>query len=247
MESKAQENQVINRTNRVLIVVTNAGEYEKVGYRTGLWLGELTHFWDVAEEAGFAIDIASPSGGYVPIDPESLMAQETAHMIGIETAVQKRYQDRTFMDKLRDTRKVSEVAPSDYDAIYLTGGHGVMFDFTGEGLANKIAEFFEAGKIVSAVCHGPGGLLNVRLSTGEYLLKGRKATGFSWREEELAKRADVVPFNLEEEMKKRGAEYEKAMLPYASHVVEDGRLITGQNPKSARGVGEAVVKRLRRR
>ena len=67
MESKAQENQVINRTNRVLIVVTNAGEYEKVGYRTGLWLGELTHFWDVAEEAGFAIDIASPSGGYVQL------------------------------------------------------------------------------------------------------------------------------------------------------------------------------------
>ena len=199
----------------------------------------------MAKEAGFEIDIVSPSGGYVPIDPESLMAQETAHMIGIETAVQNRYQDRAFMDQLRDTRKVSEVAASDYDAIYLTGGHGVMFDFTDEGLAKKVAEFFEADKIVSAVCHGPGGLLNVRLSTGEYLLKGRKATGFSWREEELAKRAEAVPFNLEEEMKKRGAEYEKAMLPYTAHVVEDGRLITGQNPKSARGVGEAVVKQLR--
>jgi putative intracellular protease/amidase len=182
----------------------------------------------------------------VPIDPESLMAQETAHMIGIETAVQKRYQDRAFMDQLRDTRKMSEVDPSEYDAIYLTGGHGVMFDFTDEGLAKKVAEFFEAGKIVSAVCHGPGGLLNVRLSTGEYLLKGRKVTGFSWREEELAKRAEAVPFSLEGEMKKRGAEYEKAMLPYTAHVVEDGRLITGQNPKSARGVGEAVVKQLRK-
>ena len=236
----------MNGTNRILIVVTNVGEYEKVGYRTGLWLGELTHFWDVAEEARFATDIASPSGGYVPIDPESLMAQETAHMIGIETGVQKRYQDRAFMNQLRDTRQVSEVATSDYDAIYLTGGHGVMFDFTDEGLAKKVADFFDAGKIVSAVCHGPGGLLNVRLSTGEYLLKGRKATGFSWREEELAKRAEAVPFNLEEEMKKRGAEYEKAMLPYAAHVVEDGRLITGQNPKSARGVGKAVVKQLRK-
>ena len=236
----------MNGTNRILIVVTNAGEYEKVGYRTGLWLGELTHFWDVAEEARFAIDIASPSGGYVPIDPESLMAQETAHMIGIETTVQKRYQDRAFMNQLKDTRRVSEVEPSAYDAIYLTGGHGVMFDFTNEGLAKKVAEFFEAGKIVSAVCHGPGGLLNARLSTGEYLLKGRKVTGFSWREEELAKRAEAVPFNLEEEMKKRGAKYEKAMLPFAAHVVEDGRLITGQNPKSARGVGEAVVKQLRK-
>ena len=246
MGSKAEESQVIDQTKRILIVVTNVGEYEKVGYRTGLWLGELTHFWDVAEEAGFTIDIASPSGGYVPIDPESLMAQETAHMIGIETAVQKRYQDRLFMDQLKDTRKVSAVAPSDYDAIYLTGGHGVMFDFINEWLARKIAEFFETGKIVSAVCHGPGGLLNVRLSTGDYLLKGRKATGFSWREEELAKRAEAVPFNLEEEMKKRGAQYEKAMLPYTAHVVEDGRLITGQNPKSARGVGEAVIRQLRK-
>ena len=173
-------------------------------------------------------------------------AKVETNMIGIETAVQKRYQDRAFMDQLRDTRKTSEVDPSDYDAIYLTGGHGVMFDFTDEGLAKKVAEFFEAGKIVSAVCHGPGGLLNVRLSTGEYLLKGRKVTGFSWREEELAKRAEAVPFNLEEEMKKRGAEYEKAMLPYTAHVVEDGRLVTGQNPKSARGVGEAVVKQLRK-
>jgi putative intracellular protease/amidase len=247
MESKAAESQKVKGTNRILIVVTNAGEYEKVGYRTGLWLGELTHFWDVAEEAGFAIDIASPAGGYVPIDPESLMVQETAHMIGLETAVQKRYQDRAFMDQLRDSRKVSDVDPSDYDAIYLTGGHGVMFDFTAEGLARKVAEFFEAGKIVSAVCHGAGGLLNARLSTGEYLLKGHKATGFSWREEELARRADVVPFSLEEEMKKRGAKYEKAILPYATHVVEDGQLITGQNPKSARGVAEAVLKRLRTR
>jgi putative intracellular protease/amidase len=246
MGGKTEESQIMKGSNRILIVVTNVGEYEKVGYRTGLWLGELTHFCDVAEKAGFAIDIASPSGGYVPIDPESLMTQETAHMIGIETAVQKRYHDRAFMDQLRDTRKVSEVNPSEYDAIYLTGGHGVMFDFTDEGLAKKVADFFEAGKIVSAVCHGPGGLINVKLSTGEYLLKGRKATGFSWREEELAKRAEAVPFNLEEEMKKRGAEYEKSMLPYTAHVVEDGRLITGQNPKSARGVGEAVVRQLRK-
>ena len=246
MGSKAEESPTMNQTKRILIVVTNVGEYEKVGYRTGLWLGELTHFWDVAQEAGFEIDVASPSGGYVPIDPESLMAQETAHMIGIETAVQKRYHDRAFMNQLKDTCKVSEIDPAHYDAIYLTGGHGVMFDFTDEGLANKVAAFFEAGKIVSAVCHGPGGLLNVKLSSGDYLLKGRKATGFSWREEELAKRAESVPFNLEEEMKKRGAEYEKAMLPYAAHVIEDGRLITGQNPKSARGVGEAVVRQLRK-
>lgn len=234
----------MNTNHRILTVVTNAGEFQKVGYRTGLWLGELTEFLDVAEKAGFEADIASPSGGYVPIDPESLMLQETASLVGIETAVQERYQDRAFMDRLQDTRKVSEADPAEYDAIYLTGGHGVMFDFASEALAQKVAEFFEAGKIVSAVCHGPAGLLDVRLSSGEYLLKGRKATGFSWREEGLARRADAVPFNLEEEMEKRGAKFEKALLPFGSHVVEDGLLITGQNPKSARGVAEAVVKRI---
>ncbi len=234
----------VKQTNRILAIVTNAGEYEKVGYRTGLWLGELTHFWDVAKEAGFQIDLASPSGGYVPIDPVSLGGQETAHMVGIETTVQKRYQDRAFMDRLKDTRKVSEVDPSNYDAIYLTGEHGVMFDFTDEALAKQVAAFFEAGKIVSAVCHGPAGLLDVRLSDGEFLLKGRKVTGFSWREEILAKRKNAVPFNLEEEMKKRGATYEKAMLPYTEYVVEDWRLITGQNPRSPQAVGEAVVKQL---
>lgn len=229
---------------RILIVVTNIGEYEKSGYRTGLWLGELTHFWDVVEEAGFQMDIASPSGGYVPIDPESLMAQETVHAFGIKNAVQKRYQDRDFMDKLKNTFKVSEANPADYDAIYLTGGHGVMFDFRDASLAAQVAAFFEAGKIVSAVCHGPCGLLEVKLKNGDYLLKGRKATGFSWLEEKLAKRQDFVPYNLEDEMQKRGADYQKAKLPFTEYVVEDGLLITGQNPTSPKAVGEAVVKRL---
>jgi putative intracellular protease/amidase len=81
------------RTNRILIIVTNVGEYEKVGFRTGLWLGELTHFWDVAEEAGYSMDIASPSGGYVPIDPESLMLQEVGHFVGMDGKVHKHYKD----------------------------------------------------------------------------------------------------------------------------------------------------------
>ena len=234
-------------THRILAVVTNAGEYETVGYRTGLWLGELTHFQDIVEKAGFEVDIASPEGGYVPIDPESLSASGTAHMVGIETAVQERYHDRAYMDRLKDTMPVAEADPAEYDAIYLTGGHGVMFDFRKLALAAKVAEFFEAGKVVAAVCHGPGGLLDVKLSNGEYLLRSRKATGFSWREEKLAKRAEAVPFNLEEAMKERGAVYERAKLPFVEYVVEDGRLITGQNPGSPGGVGKAVVRQLQGR
>lgn len=231
-------------SNRILTVVTNVGEYEKVGYRTGLWLGELTHFWDVAEAAGFGLDIASPSGGYVPIDPESLMLQELGHAVGLGAPVHKRYEDRAFMDRLKDTMKVADADVERYDAIYLTGGHGVCFDFRTPALAELTARFWEAGKVVSAVCHGPAGLLEVKVG-GEHLVNGKDVTGFSWAEEGLAKREKAVPYNLEEEFKKRGAKYGKSGIPFKSHVVEDGRLITGQNPASAAGVGEAVVKKLK--
>lgn len=230
-------------TNRILAVVTNVGEYQKVGYRTGLWLGELTHFLDAAEPAGFRCDIASPKGGYVPIDPESLMLQELGHAVGLGGPVHKRYENRAFMDRLKDTMKVTDANAGDYDAVYLTGGHGVCFDFDSPDVVRLVAGFWEAGKVVSAVCHGPAGLLEVTVG-GEPLVKGKNLTGFSWAEEGLAKRDQAVPYNLEEELKRRGANYGKGALPFVSHVVEDGRLVTGQNPASAAGVGEAVVKRL---
>ncbi|MFD0888840.1 type 1 glutamine amidotransferase domain-containing protein [Streptosporangium algeriense] len=230
----------MSATKRILVVVTNVGEYEKAGMRTGLWLGELTHFWDYAERAGFSMDIASPSGGAIPIDPESL-----AHDVLAELGTERRYRDRRFMDLLDDTVKVADVDVEDYDAIYLTGGHGVMFDFPrSDDLESLVARFHESGRVVSAVCHGPCGLLNVTLSTGEPLVKDRDVTGFSWPEEEAADREDAVPYSLQDELKKLGAHYSVADRPFETHVVEDDRLITGQNPGSARGVAEAVVRRL---
>ncbi|MFF4415080.1 type 1 glutamine amidotransferase domain-containing protein [Streptosporangium sp. NPDC001559] len=229
----------MSATKRILVVVTNVGEYEKAGMRTGLWLGELTHFWDYAERAGFSLDIASPSGGTIPIDPESL-----AHDVLAELGTERRYRDRRFMNLLDDTRKVADVDVEDYDAIYLTGGHGVMFDFPrSDDLESLVAGFHESGRVVSAVCHGPCGLLNVTLSNGEPLVRGRDVTGFSWPEEEAADREDAVPYSLQEELKLLGAHY-IAGRPFEAHVVEDDRLITGQNPGSARGVAEAVVRRL---
>jgi putative intracellular protease/amidase len=228
-------------TGKILIIVTNAGEYEKVGMKTGLWLGELTHFWDLAEQAKFSMDIASPSGGPIPLDPESL-----SHEVLAEMGTEKRYRNRQFMDLLQDTKKVADVNVEDYDAIYLTGGHGTMFDFRqSDDLEALMAKFYETGRVVSTVCHGATGLLNVNLSTGAPLVKGKKITGFSWPEEVMAKRDDAVPFNLENELKKLGAEYSKADKPFEIHVVEDGRLITGQNPGSARPVAEAVINRLK--
>ncbi len=230
-------------TNRILIIVTNVGEYETVGYRTGLWLGELTHFWDVAERAGFQMDIASPNGGYVPIDPESLAASVLK-----DGGTDKRYEDRIYMNRLLNTLKVEVAKADDYDAIYMTGGHGVCFDFHRSApLAKLTASLFEAGKVVSAVCHGPAGLLEVKLSGGDYLIAGKKVTGFSWNEEVKVGREKAVPYNLEEELQRRGAKYGKAWTAFSAHVVEDGLLITGQNPASAADVGEAVVKKLSQR
>lgn len=233
-------------TNKILIIVTNSDLFEKVGYRTGLWLSELVEFWDVAEEAGYKMDIASPSGGKAPLDPESLLITEMGDAIGLRGSLSRRYEDKAFMNLLDDTLKVSEVDPVAYDAIYMTGGHGVMFDFPkSASLAKLTARFYECGKIVSAVCHGPCGLLEVKLSGGTYLVSGKEITGFSWKEEKLANRDEAVPFNLEEELQKRGGRYSKAMLPFSSHVVENGLLITGQNPKSAKNVGQAVVRKLK--
>ena len=228
------------KTNKILIIATNVSEYEKVGFRTGLWLGELTHFWDVVEEAGYQMDIASPAGGYIPIDPESL-----SQTVLKDGDIDQRYRDRAYMDLLKSTLKVSAVNPGDYDAIYMTGGHGVSFDFTkSKALAELTASFYESNKVVSAVCHGPAGLLEVKLKNGDYLIKGKKLTAFSWNEEVKVGRDHAVPFNLEEELQKRGAKYSKALMAFGSHVVEDGLLITGQNPGSAKGVGKAVVKKL---
>lgn len=225
---------------RILIVCTSASEYEKAGYRTGLWLGELTHFYDEVTEAGHEVVIASIDGGEVPIDPESLSMPMLA-MGGTG----KRYASREFMDLLQNTPKVADQRADDFDAVYLTGGHGTMFDFTTPALSQLLAAFAEQGKVVSAVCHGPVGLLDVVVA-GRPLLQGRKVTGFSWTEEKLANRADAVPFNLGEALKGKGAQYTKALRPMAEKVIVDDRLVTGQNPMSATGVAKAVLKLLKK-
>src|SRR5215469_6900230 len=155
MESKkgatTTETPTRNGAGKILVIVTNAGEYEKVGMRTGLWLGELTHFWDFAEQAGFSMDIASPSGGRIPLDPESL-----SHEVLSELGTEKRYRNRRYMDLLENTKKVANVNLEDYDAIYLTGGHGAMFDFRqSKALETLMARFYETGRIVSTVADKP--------------------------------------------------------------------------------------------
>lgn len=221
----------------ILHVVTNAAHYADPDHKTGLWLSELTHAWHVFEKAGFQQQIVSPSGGHSPLEPRALKWPY------LDRTAKDWLASKEKMDLLANTANPATIDAANIDVIYFTGGHGVMFDFpNAEPLQTLTRDIYERGGIVSSVCHGYCGLLETRLSNGRLLVDGRKLTGYSWAEEVLAGVAKDVPYNVEQWMKDRGALYEKTLLPFASNVVVDGRLITGQNPASATAVAETVVK-----
>lgn len=223
-------------SNRILHVVTNVSKYEGIDRPTGLWLGELTHAYDEFEKQHYIQDIVSPNGGYSPIEPKSL------ERFVADASVLKRKNDPAFMQLLETTKKPSEINWQDYDAIYYTGGHGVMWDFLDNAeLQNISKNIYEHGGIVASVCHGYCGLLNVQLSNGQYLIQGKKLTGFAWCEEVLAGVAKKVPYNAEELAKQRGALYQRKFIPFLPNVVRDANLITGQNPFSARVTAFAMI------
>ncbi len=223
-------------TKRILNVVTNVSHYEDPSEKTGLWLSELTHAYDVFAKAGYEQTLVSPKGGLAPLEPRSLKWPN------YDKSAKAWKSDDAKMSLLADTASADDIDSADFDAIYFTGGHAVMFDFPdSEGLQRITRDIFERGGIVSSVCHGYCGLLNTRLSDGSLLVDGRKLTGFAWSEEVLAKVDKLVPYNAEEEMKKRGARYEKGLIPFASYTVVDGRLVTGQNPASAKATAKKVV------
>jgi len=217
------------RNKKVLIVVSNHTDFDDPkAETTGLWLSELTHFYDVFEEAGVQMEIISPKGGKISIERRSL------GFFVLDKATRKRLNDLKFMALLEDTKPSSDVNWAEYDAVYFAGGHGAMWDFAENiDLHARTAEMYENGTIVAAVCHGVTALHNVRLSNGKHLIDGKKGTEFSYFDETLAGVKRLVPYNLEQALKEKGLKYSKAMLPLMGHTVVDGRLITGQNPNSA--------------
>lgn len=223
-------------SKRVLHVVTNVAHYDDPSEPTGLWLSELTHAWDVFAANGFEQRIVSPKGGRSPLEPRALKWPL------LDASAKAWLADKKRLALLASTARPDEINPADYDAIYFTGGHAVMWDFPDdEGLQSITRAIWERGGIVSSVCHGYCGLLNTTLSDGSLLVAGKHLTGFSWTEEVLAGVARKIPYNAEEEMKRRGALYEKAFLPFVSHAVVDGRLVTGQNPGSAKATATKVA------
>lgn len=223
-------------SRRILHVVTNVAHYDDPAHPTGLWLSELTHAWDVFEEKGFQQRIVSPKGGATPLEPRALKWPL------LDASARAWRDDPARMALLTGTARPEDIDPADFDAIYFTGGHAVMWDFPdSEGLRHITRAIWERGGIVSAVCHGYCGLLNTRLGDGSLLVAGRRLTGFSWREEILAGVSKHMPYNAEAEMKRRGARYERALLPFVPNAVVDGRLVTGQNPASAKQTAKRVA------
>lgn len=225
----------------LLIVVTSTARYARGDLKTGLWLSECTHIYHRAAAQGYDLTVANPQGGDTPVDPMSLRPML------LDKLSQRYWNDPAFRGVLRHTQRLDDVAGRMFDCVYLAGGHGAMFDFAGNpALQGVIRRHFEEGQIVAAICHGVCGLLDVTLSDCKNLVAGRELTGYSWFEELLARRRKVVPYNLEAALKRQGARYRKGFIPMTSEVVEEGNLITGQNPFSARRMAEAVVGRLQK-
>jgi putative intracellular protease/amidase len=223
---------------KVLIVLTSHSELGNTGKKTGFWVEEFAAPYYVLSDAGAEITLASPKGGQPPIDPKSA---EPAS----QTAATRRFDaDEALKQKLSATKKLAEVKAADFDAVFFPGGHGPLWDLTNDAESIQlIRDFWSAKKPVAAVCHAPSVLLNVHNENGEALLKGKKVTGFTNTEEEAVQLTDVVPFLLEDELRNRGGIYSKKE-DWASYVVTDGLLITGQNPASSEEAAKALIELL---
>lgn len=224
---------------KVLIVLTSHSELGNTGKKTGFWVEEFAAPYYTLKDAGVQITLASPKGGQPPIDPKS---EEPDN----QTSATKRfYEDIELQKLLSQTKKLSEVSSEDYDAVFYPGGHGPLWDLSNDKDSIQLIEkFWKDKKPVAAVCHAPSVLLNVHDENGEPLVKGKHVTGFTNTEEEAVQLTDVVPFLLEDELKNKGGKYSKKE-DWASHVVTDGRLITGQNPASSEEAAKKLLQMLK--
>jgi putative intracellular protease/amidase len=215
---------------RILIIASSANHIGPNNRTTGSFLTEIAHPYETFKKQGYEVDIVSVNGGEAPLDGmfEKDEALNTAFLTG------------DGLQKMKNTTAISKVEVTGYDAVFVPGGLAPMVDMPDNDIVHEaIASTFERGGVVGAVCHGPVSLLNVILSDGTYLVNGKNITSFSNAEEDNYAKADV-PFMLESALRERGANYTSA-APWQTHVIEDGKLVTGQNPASAKGVAEKMI------
>jgi putative intracellular protease/amidase len=219
----------------ILMVLTSHDRLGKLTNKTGWYLPEAAHPYNVFKKAGIDMTWASPKGGRAPVDPGSVAAYK---------------KDDESVDFLKEdcwkhTKKLKDLRDEDFDAIFVVGGYGVMWDLVKDSDLQYIAaKIWEDGGIVSGVCHGPAALINVKLDDGTKLVAGKKTAGFTDQEENDLGRKHLIPWTIEEKMKSAGAKYTKG-AHWTDHVAKSGRLITGQNPMSAKSTASAVVSALK--
>ncbi len=220
---------------KILFAVTSNGKKGDTGESTGYYLSEVAHPWNVLHRAGYDIDFISPKGGKPPVEAVDLDDPLNAAF----------WNDEAGRGRVERSRRPDEIDSDDYAALFFAGGHGTMWDFPGNPeLAKLILAFHGEDKVIAAVCHGPSELADVKLENGRYLVEGKRINAFTDDEERAVGMDKIVPFLLESRLIERGARFEKSGL-WQPHVAVDGRLITGQNPQSATGVGEAMLRLLR--
>ena len=224
---------------KILIVLTSHDQLGDTGKKTGFWLEEFAGPYYVLKDAGAAVTLASPKGGQPPLDPKS----ETQENVTEST---KRFRaDKAAQAQLANTKKLADVSADDFDAVFYPGGHGPMWEMPDNATSIALIEaFVKADKPVGAVCHAPAALVNVRQKDGQYLVKGKRVTGFTNAEEDAVGLTAIVPFLLEDRLKQQGGIYSKG-ANWAAYVQVDGKLVTGQNPASSVPAARELLKLLR--
>ncbi|SEQ66315.1 type 1 glutamine amidotransferase domain-containing protein [Neolewinella agarilytica] len=223
---------------KILFVLTSHDQLGDTGEKTGFWVEEFAAPYYFLKDKGMDITLASPKGGQPPIDPKSESPDSQT------PATVRFYADKETQEVLANTVKLSSVSAEDYDAVFFPGGHGPLWDLAED--KNSIAlieDFYGSGKPVSAVCHAPAVFRHTKGADGQPLVKGKKVTGFTNSEEEAVQLTDVVPFLVEDMLKQNGGQYSKGD-DWAAYAVEDGLLITGQNPASSEKVAELLLEQL---
>ncbi len=222
-------------SKKVLFVLTSHDELGNTGLKTGFWTEELAAPYYALSDQNVEITLASPKGGQPPIDPKSEDPSSQTD------ATRRMDNDEALKEKLKNTHTLSEVRSEDFDAVFYPGGHGPLWDLAEDKVSQQlIVDFYSNGKPVAFVCHAPGVLKDVKID-GEYLVKDKHVTGFTNTEEDAVQLTDIVPFLVEDTLKKNGGLYTK-VEDWAPYAVVDGRLVTGQNPASSEKVAEELLK-----
>ena len=223
---------------KILMVLTSHDALGNTGKKTGFWLEEFAAPYFVFKDAGAEVVLASPAGGQPPLDPKSDLPE-------FQTAMTARFKsDAAAQQALANTEKLAGIDQQDFDTVFYPGGHGPLWDLAESADSIQLIESFDrAGKPIGFVCHAPGALRHVKAASGAPLIQGKQVTGFTNSEEAAVELTDVVPFLIEDEFIKLGAHYQKG-ADWAPFVVQDGNLITGQNPASSEDVAKALLLQL---